>query len=192
MYGPSSLTVPRTSLPKLPAPRKRTTFPKHRRTCLSLVQGPLVGNEKKWTVSPYVYVRGLKGTPKVKLTLPNRPYAGTRGESSLGMSNIPAADVRSASFLALFPPAYMFGHEIGLLACSFQRDRDVHGGLLEHEPASPEKLGSETASLLPRKKNKTKPKPKSFGQQTSAAASHVSVNRESGPETLPGPLQGST
>ncbi|XP_075812090.1 uncharacterized protein KIAA2012 homolog [Microtus pennsylvanicus] len=52
-------------------------------------------------------------------------------------------------------------------------DRDVHGGLLEHEPASPEKLGSETASLLPRKKNKkTKPKPKSFGQQTSAAASH--------------------
>ncbi|XP_041503073.1 uncharacterized protein KIAA2012 homolog [Microtus oregoni] len=52
-------------------------------------------------------------------------------------------------------------------------DRDVHGGLLEHEPASPEKLGSETASLLPRKKNKkTEPKPKSFGQHTSAAASH--------------------
>lgn len=73
----------------------------------------------------------------------------------------------------------MFGHEIGLLACSFQRDRDVHGGLLEHEPASPEKLGSETASLLPRKKNKkTKPKPTSFGQQTSAAASHVSVRIE--------------
>ncbi|XP_057614279.1 uncharacterized protein KIAA2012 homolog [Chionomys nivalis] len=58
-------------------------------------------------------------------------------------------------------------------------DRDLHGGLLEHEPASPEKLGSETASLLPRKKNKKmKPKPKSFGQQTSAAASHVSVKIE--------------
>ncbi|CAO2615844.1 Uncharacterized protein KIAA2012 homolog [Lemmus lemmus] len=50
-------------------------------------------------------------------------------------------------------------------------DRDLHRGLLEHELASPEKLGSETASLLPRKKKK-KTEPKSFGQQTSAAASH--------------------
>ncbi|KAM7316157.1 hypothetical protein ACRRTK_024837 [Alexandromys fortis] len=53
-----------------------------------------------------------------------------------------------------------------------EADTVKNTGLLEHEPASPEKLGSETASLLPRKKNKTKPKPKSFGQQTSAAASH--------------------
>lgn len=110
----------------------------------------------------------------MKITLPNRPYAGTQGESCLSMSNIPAADPSCSVgiFPALVPPAYMFGHEIGLLACSFQRDRDLHRG-----SASPEKLGSETASLLPRKKNK-KTKPRSFGQKTSAAASHVSVRTE--------------
>ncbi|ERE81092.1 hypothetical protein H671_2g8397 [Cricetulus griseus] len=54
------------------------------------------------------------------------------------------------------------------------RDHNVyqlHRGLLECEPASPEKLGSETTSLLLSKKNK-KMEPKSLNQQTSAANSH--------------------
>ncbi|XP_052605511.1 LOW QUALITY PROTEIN: uncharacterized protein KIAA2012 homolog [Peromyscus californicus insignis] len=57
---------------------------------------------------------------------------------------------------------------------STDRDYDVyrlHRGLLEREPASPEKLGSETASLPPRKKNK-KMEAKLSNQQSSAAISH--------------------
>ncbi|XP_059134430.1 uncharacterized protein KIAA2012 homolog isoform X1 [Peromyscus eremicus] len=57
---------------------------------------------------------------------------------------------------------------------STDRDYDVyrlHRGLLEREPASPEKLGSETACLPLRKKNK-KMEAKLSNQQSSAAISH--------------------
>nr|XP_042116242.1 uncharacterized protein KIAA2012 homolog [Peromyscus maniculatus bairdii] len=48
----------------------------------------------------------------------------------------------------------------------------LHRGLLERELASPERLGSEAASLPPRRKKKKKLDPKLSDQQNSAAISH--------------------
>ncbi|CAH6791677.1 Gm973 [Phodopus roborovskii] len=113
------------------------------------------------------------GGPNEK-ALPARPAdsqeepGGHRGKDEDGQ------EPRSVTLDPLSPPVavvavaeYTQTSEVDTLT-SWDRD---HRGLLQHEPASPGKPGSETASLLPSKKNK-KMELKLFKQQTSAASSH--------------------
>lgn len=116
----------------------------------------------------------LKELPKVKTTIP------LMHEQITCVCQISQQSITAALWAFVHTPSSLpFGFLLSthLLACSFQRDRDYnvhhpHGGPLEHEPVCPRTLGSQTKSLLPRKKKK---RPKLLKQKTLVTINHVSV-----------------
>lgn len=180
--------------PRAASSTTEDNFPQQRRACFSLVKGiqelhlnflaktsnklskVSTCNEKKQTIFPTVYVLELtlRNSPKVKTTIP------LMHELITCVCQISQQSVTPALWAFVHMPSSLpFGFLLltHLLACSFQRDRDYnvyhpHGGPLEHEPARPRTLRSETASLLPRKKKK---RPKLLKQKTLVAINHVSV-----------------
>ncbi|KAL6088848.1 hypothetical protein STEG23_000709, partial [Scotinomys teguina] len=135
-------------------------------------KGPICSNEKEFytrklhiDMTPFLKERG-DGTDSHEE--PGGPHGGKDEEGQ-------DPEPRNVTLDPLSTPAAEYNQtsEADTMK-KMDRDYDVHrppGGPLEHEPASPEKLRSENASLLPRKKNK-RTEPKLFDQQSSAAISH--------------------